>query len=152
MDDQAIDWVAKLKELGPWILGFVALIQVWIIAAWKRLRKGSIEIYESGSIEIGYGDLGPSVGLMGTLRCLEKDVFVKSMDVEILRKKDGARHHFRWYAFRPNKLSLGTQSQPKLEIAGSFLAMPAQPNKYNIFFTESAFITEIGRASCRERV
>jgi len=137
MEDQPIDWVVMLKELGPWILGFVALIQVWVIAAWKRMRKGSIEIYESGSIEIGYGDLGPSVALIGTLRCLEKDVFIKSMNVEIVRKKDGARHHFRWYAFRPNELSLGAQSQPRLEIAGSFLATPSQPNKYNIFFTES---------------
>ncbi|MFN2312705.1 MAG: hypothetical protein ABR590_11720 [Spirochaetia bacterium] len=142
MEEQAIDWVGNLKELGPWILGFIALVQVWIIAAWKQLRKGSIEIYESGSIEIGYGDLGPSVALLGTLRCLEKDVFVKSMDVEIVRMKDGARHLFRWYAFRPHELSLGGQSQPKLEIAGSFLATPTQPNKYNIFFTESAFIAE----------
>lgn len=142
MDEQTIDWVAKLKELGPWILGFIALIQVWVIAAWKRLRKGSIEIYESGPIEIGYGDLGPSVGLMGTLRCIEKDVFVRSMEIEILRKKDGARHFFRWYAFRPHELSLGTRSPPKLEIAGSFLTTSSQPSKYNIFFTESAFIGE----------
>lgn len=142
MEDQATDWIVKLKELGPWILGFIALIQVWLIAAWKRLRKGSIEIYESGSIEIGYGDLGPSVALTGTLRCLEKDVFIKNINVEIVRKKDGARHNFRWYAFRPNELSLGGQSQPKLEIAGSFLAMPTQPNRYNIFFTDSAFVAE----------
>lgn len=142
MEEQGVNWLSSLKEIGPWILGFIALVQVWIIGLWKRLRRGKIAIYESGLIEIGYGDLGPSVAVIGTLRCFEKDVFVKRMAVIVTRKKDGSRHTFRWHAFRPTEVSLGTQETTKLELAASFLATPAQPYKYNIFFTESAFLSE----------
>lgn len=47
------DWITRLKELGPWIVSFLALIQVWLIALWRRLRAGQLEIYESGTIESG---------------------------------------------------------------------------------------------------
>lgn len=142
MEEQGANWLFTLKEVGLWILGFVALVQVWIIGLWKRLRKGKIEIYESGLIEIGYGDLGPSIALIGTLRCLEKDVFIKRITVIVTRRKDGARHHYSWHALRPTEVSLGTQEPTKLELVASFLATPTQPYKYNIFFTESAFLSE----------
>jgi hypothetical protein len=134
--------LSTVAEIGPWILGFVALVQVWIIALFKKLRKGKVEIYETGLIEVGYADLGPSLALLGTLRCLEKDVFIKRMSVQVIRTKDGARHNFIWYAFRPTEISLGTQESIRLEMAASFLATPSQPYKYHIFFTESAFLSE----------
>ena len=57
-----------IKELGPWVLSTIALIQVWVIAAWQKYgAKGSVEIHESGNIEISFGQLAPSIALTGTL-------------------------------------------------------------------------------------
>ena len=59
--------LSTLKDIGPWIVGFAALVQVWVIALWKKLRKGKIDLYESGSVEIGYSGLGPSVALTAAI-------------------------------------------------------------------------------------
>jgi hypothetical protein len=82
MDEPSAVWLSRLKDIGPWILGFIALVQVCIVGLSKKLRKGTLEIYESGLIEIGYGDLGPGVALMGTLRCLENETSL--LDLEVL--------------------------------------------------------------------
>lgn len=142
MSEELTQSTWSLKELGPWIVSFIALAQVWIIALWKKYRKGKVEIYESGNIEIGYSTYGPTIGLTGTLRAVEKDVFVKRVSSVITRKKDGAQHHFNWNLFRSSQFSFGAKEEQKYEIASSFLLTPAHPYKYNIFLTENAFITE----------
>lgn len=88
-----------VREIGPWILGAASLAQVWVIGLWRRFRKGKIEIFESGLIEISYGQLGPSIGLIGTLRCLHKDIFVKRLRIKVKRQCDNAEFFFNWHAF-----------------------------------------------------
>ena len=58
-----------LKGWGSLIIATVALVQPWMIALWKRfVRPGTIDIHETGTIEIGYSSFGPTIGLRGTLR------------------------------------------------------------------------------------
>ena len=125
--------------MDPWVHRSCSSLDNWTLEKVEKRQDRNLRV---GLIEIGYGDLGPSVAVIGTLRCLEKDVFVKRMAVIVTRKKDGSRHTFRWHAFRSTEVSLGTQEPTKLELAASFLATPAQPHKYNIFFTESAFLSD----------
>lgn len=129
-----------LGDLGPWVLSSVALLQVWLIALWRKLRKGRVEIHESGAIELGYGNFGPSVALMGTLQARYRDVFVKKPAVRITRLRDGATHNFEWRAFRPRTVSLGGEANQELELPSSFLIQPANPFRYNIFFVDDEFI------------
>lgn len=134
--------IVTIKELGPWVVSLIALIQVWVIALWKRYRKGKIEIYETGNIEIGYSNFGPTIGLIGTLNCLHREVFIKRISLIVVRKKDNATHNFSWTAFRDNQFTLSGNEPRKLEIASSFLLTLSAPHKYNIVFTENAFIAE----------
>lgn len=133
-----------LKELGPWVISLIALAQVWVIAAWKRFgKRGIVEIHQSGNIELGYGSFGPTISLNGTLRALNKDLFIQQMRLIVIRKKDSARFGFNWRAFRPNTIPLSAQQPPSVELASSFLVSPSTPHKYNVFFVDETFIAEI---------
>jgi len=129
-------------QWGPWIISALALAQVWIIALFKRLRKALVDIHESGTIEIGYSSYGPTVGIVGTIRTLHKDAFVKNIELKVIRKKDNATHRFHWYAFRSTTL-FTAEDTPTLEIASSFLLTQKDPLKYNIFFTDESFVADI---------
>lgn len=53
-----------LKLWGALIVAFVALAQPWIITLWRHyFRRGQIDIYETGQIELGYAEFGPTIGL-----------------------------------------------------------------------------------------
>ncbi len=133
----------SVGQLGPWIISGIALIQVWVIAMAKKLRKASVDIYESGTIEVGYSGFGPTLGLTGTLRAVRKDVFIKRVTVKVIKLKDGATHNFNWRAFRSNTFSLNPSDPVQLEIASSFLLTEENPFKYNIFFVDDSFAAEV---------
>ena len=58
-----------LKIWGTLIIALFALIQPWIRAIWKKLSwQQEVDVFETGSIEIGFSSYGPTVGLQGTLR------------------------------------------------------------------------------------
>jgi hypothetical protein len=123
-------------QLGPWIVAFSALAQPWIIAAFKRLRRGSIEIYESGNIQVGYGGLGPSVALKGTLRGIGNAVFVKRLQVVVRRTRDSARCEMGWSAERKPG---GAADEP----VRAFLLTSTQTVNYDVLFAEEAFVSQM---------
>ena len=130
-------------QWGPWIISAIALVQVWIIAIFKRIKKPIVEIYESGNIEVGYSGFGPTLGLLGTMRSLHKDAFVERITATLTKLKDHSVHSFSWRAFRPSTISLGTTEPFRFEVASSFLLTCNNPFKYNIFFVDESFTAEI---------
>ncbi len=129
-----------LKDYGGHVLGFLGLAQLWLIALWRRfITRGKLAVYEMGLIEIGFSLFGPTVCLLGTLRALRRDVFVKRMRVRIIRRVDKAEHTFTWRAFRPLVMTLTPGAPQSLAVAGSFLVPMAAPRQYNVFFASPAF-------------
>jgi len=135
-DTGAIQW-------GPWVISGIALIQIWVIAIIRRLKKPSLDIFESGNIEVGYSGFGPTLGLIGTLRVLYKDVFIRRVVTTITKLKDQSVHNFNWRAFRPNTFSPNPNTSLQYEIASSFLLTSNNIHKYNIFFVDESFTAEI---------
>lgn len=132
-----------LKDYGGHILGFLGLAQVWVIAFWRRfLSRGRLTVYETAAIEIGFSAFGPTVNLLGTLRALDKDVFVQRMRVRVVRAHDKAEHTFIWRAFRPTTVTVGVGAPLALEVAGSFLVSTAAPRQYNVFFASAVFAAQ----------
>jgi len=131
------------QQLGPWIISGLALVQILVIALVKKLRRASVDIYESANIEIGYSDFGPTLGLMGTLRAINKDVFVKQVSASVTKIKDNSNHAFHWRAFRSNSFSLNPNEPLRFEISSSFLLTHNNPFKYNIFLVDNSFSAEI---------
>jgi len=134
--------IDSLNTIGPWIISFIALVQVWAIEAYKKFRNGKIEIHELGQIEIGFNSYGPMITFMGTLRSIHKDVFVKNAEITLTRLKDESRHKFNWRAFRQNALFTTSSDSITYDLATGFLLSKTQPFKYGIIFFEEDFISD----------
>ena len=117
------------------IVALIALIRPWFWALWARLfQQGRIEIYHTGTLEIGYSLYGPTIGLNGTLRGLHKDLFVRSIILELTRMKDSAKHTFEWALFRSQKMTLSGEQQGSFELPYGFMLSTAFPYRYNVQF------------------
>lgn len=136
-------WLSQLNNIGPWILSLLALIQVWVLEAWRKLRTGNIEIH-ANQIEVGYGALGPVFSIFGTLRCTRSDVFIEEVRAELIRERDNARHSFTWLAVRPTTISVTGDSQEELEIASAFQVKKGNSRKFGFLFHEERFREEHG--------
>lgn len=133
----------RCPEWGTLAISILALTQPWLLALWRRyIRRGKVRAYESGNIELGFGNFGPSIGLIGTLRAVHQDVFVERISARVTRLKDNAQLPLTWRAFRPSQIPLGDSSNTTLEPAGSFLLSAASPLKYNIFFGSDQFVAD----------
>ncbi len=139
------DWTSDTWTAIAAIVAFIALIQPWLLSLWRRLfNRGTLEIYETGSIEIGFGSLGPTIGLMGTLRAIDKDLFVQAIKLTLVKESDGTSHDFEWRAFRDPKLSfarkVGESAEVSYQVPAGFMVSSLQTNRYNIAFSDQAAI------------
>jgi hypothetical protein len=126
-----------LTTWGALIIALVALVQPWARAFWRYLIwKPKLVPHPTGSIEIGFGGFGPTVGLIGTLECRRRQTFVRSMDLRLVRVKDRSSHEFSWGIFRP--LTMGA-TQEGVQLCSGFLVRPEEPYRYNIQFWEGSF-------------
>jgi hypothetical protein len=140
--------VPFLKGWGSLIVATIALIQPWALALFRRLfRRGTIDIYPSLRMEIGYAGLGPTVGLTGTLRAVHKDHFVESIQLSVTKQKDDSHHEFDWILFRAGKFAIGVGggSEVTAELISSFMLTTAQPYRYNVLFQDAATQGEMRR-------
>lgn len=128
--------MAGLRENGPWILSVLAVAQFWI---WLLLRKAGgrrrLELYESGSIEVGFDANGPIIALAGVLRPADNEVFVRAVEATLISDKDKTRREFRWIAFKPDFL-LPSDGPRAWEMPHPFLVTPGGTRKYNIVFRD----------------
>ena len=79
---------AEIKQwfIDHWegVIATIALIQPWIYLLWKWLfRKPVLQIYPSGTVEVGFSEFGPTIGMYGTLRSEHGDIFVKRMRLRV---------------------------------------------------------------------
>lgn len=133
-----------LKGWGSLIIAGIALIQPWLIATWKRFfRQGEIDIHETGGIELGYNNFGPTIGLNGTLRAANRDQFVRSISLTITKMKDNSRHTFEWGLFRSAKLSSSGTQEMSFELPSGFMLTTAQPHRYSIQFYDAMAYAEV---------
>lgn len=135
-------------ELGTWaewasfVIAVVALLQVWIIAIWKRYRPGRLAIYESGNIEVGFSVFGSTISLRGSLRALHREVFITSAKLHVVRLKDKAESNFNWRLFRPFSVDVSGKEDATVDPVAGFALTPATSFKYHIFFASDAFVAE----------
>ncbi len=126
------------------IVAVLALLQPWIIIVFRKLFvKGTVEIYETGSIEVGYSSFGATIGLHGTLRVLQRDQFIRSIELTVTKQKDHSTHVFNWGAFRTQKLTASGAEEASVELPYGFLLTTTQPHRYNIQFFDTSLQEEI---------
>lgn len=119
----------------------LAIAQYWVPILYNRFcRRGNITSYPTAKIEIGYSQLGPTLGLVGTLRAERREFFVSSISLSVVRLKDRLTHDFKWLLFRPNRMPVGPRAseQLTLEIASGFMVSPQEPRAFHILFADVA--------------
>jgi hypothetical protein len=137
---EPIPVVTTWRDYISTIIAVIALVQPWCLWLWRKVfRSGRIDIYKTGTIEVGYSDLGPTIGLQGTLHGRDKELFVQAISLEIIREADNARHGFEWAAFRNVRMVSSRPNEIELAIPAGFLLLPSQPFRYNIVSTDGAF-------------
>jgi hypothetical protein len=130
-----------LKTWGALIIALVALLQPWLRAFWRRfIWKPKLVPHPAGSIEVGFSGFGPTIALIGTLEGRRRQVFIRSMDLELVRAKDKSVHNLSWGIFR--SLTLGS-TQEGFQLSSGFLVRPEEPYRYNIQFWEGEFQKEL---------
>src|SRR5712692_9330241 len=111
-------WTSDTWAAIAAVVAFAALVQPWIIGAWRRfVRRGTVDIYETGTIEVGFSAFGPSIGLMGTLRSRDRDMFVQSATLTVVKKDTAISHKFEWILFRNPKTVIGPAVGQSAEVA-----------------------------------
>src|SRR5215217_1191950 len=135
----------QLRYISYWrietwtlIVAVVALTQPWLISLYKRIVKaGKIDIYETASPEIGFSAFGPTIGLFGTLRSHQRELFIRIVELEVLRIGDPSPRRFDWIAFRSLTTVLGRPTNElEVTLPASFMINPSQPHSYNILFSD----------------
>jgi hypothetical protein len=135
------NWTSDTWTAVAAVVAFLALVQPWFIAIWRRFfRRGTIDIYENGRIEIGFSAFGPSIGLMGTLRSRNRDMFVQAATLNLIKRDSRFHHKYEWILFRNPKMVFGTSqsSEVSVEAPSSFMILMTQPFRYNIAFYDVA--------------
>jgi len=127
-------------------IAIAALAQPWIIALWKKFFSlGSVNIFNTGQIEIGYSNQGPTLGLHGTMIASDRNQLVHKVVAVVTRKKDGASHTFEWAFFRGYQVNLARPEDMTFELASGFLLTTSQPHRFNIFLIDFPVRDEIER-------
>ena len=134
-----------IQTYGALILSIYAITQVWAIALWKKLRKGTIIIFESGWIEAGFAGFGPIITLTGTLRAERKDVFVQDISIKITRESDGAAFTLGWIAFKAPQIKIGEPLATTVELPSGINVRMDQPKRYSIVFCDRKVHGQINR-------
>jgi hypothetical protein len=126
-----IDWTL-IAALFANIIAFLALTKDLIIA---RFKNPLIDFYEVGSLSIYFGALGAGIEIMGTVRAIHEDQFVRALRVVITNNRDSSRHSFVWRSTRVP--SMGPQgSTSTFVVPASFMVTPAQTSYIDAFMLD----------------
>jgi hypothetical protein len=134
-----------IQTYGALILSIYAIGQVWVIALWKKLRKGKIDIFEMGWIEVGFAAFGSTITLNGTLRAQRKDVFVQEVSLSLTRESDGATFALNWIAFKSPQVKIGDPTATTVEIPSGINVRMDEPVRYSIVFCNKSIQAQINR-------
>lgn len=133
-----------LKSWGTFIVAVIALVQPWIISLWhKFFRPGTVDIFQTGMIQVGYNKFGPTLLLCGTLRARDRDFFIHSIHIELLKLRDQSRHRFDWGFFGSSKIVFGRPEDITFEQPAGFMLLTSQPYRYNILFIDNSLKEEM---------
>ncbi|HEY0319350.1 MAG TPA: hypothetical protein VGC66_00105 [Pyrinomonadaceae bacterium] len=132
------------KDTWTLVVAVIALVQPWVVGAYKRLFKaGAVDINETALIEVGYSPFGATIGLQGTLRSRDRDLFIKFINLTLVKQRDNSKYQFDWVVFRTAKTIIGQSGEVALDVPSSFMIATAQPHRYNIVFSDTKLFQEI---------
>lgn len=67
---------------------------------------------------------------------MNQNLFVNSINIQVVRQRDSSKHLFDWSFFRSQKLTYKGQ-EAEFELPYSFILNTSQPKRYNISFVDT---------------
>jgi len=133
-----------IKDWATPIIAVIALIQPYLILMVRKLfRPGRLATYPSGQVSVGYAMVGPNLGLSGTIRSFNREMFVHSIDVILKKVRDSSTHEFNWAFFMSPNLNLKDPTNIQMAIPSGFKVGPKIPQRYNVAFVDTDTQEEI---------
>jgi hypothetical protein len=124
-----------IEKFGALIIAIIALVQPWVFAIWKRYFKpGRIDFFKTGKLEIGFSSFASTIGINGTLKGYNKDLFISNIHLHLVKKKDSSQHRFEWSIFRDTKLKLSGNKDMEVELPYGIMLSVKSPQRINIQF------------------
>ncbi len=110
-------------EIIATILAVMALIQPWIIAAWKKFFKPfEITFIPSAKIKLYYNRSGAYIYLGGVIEAKNRPAVIKNISAKVIRQSDKAELAMDWSSFMvPVFQSVGGNAVTTSEIARPFM-------------------------------
>lgn len=129
--------VMTTYEVIAAILAIIALIQPWVIAAWKKFfRPLNVTFIPSAMIKLYYNRSGAYIYLGGVIEAKNRSAVIKDISVKVIRQCDNAELKMDWSSFMvPVFQSVGGNSISTSEIARPF---KVGANDLNPIFVEFA--------------
>ena len=138
MPEETVQQVAMSQyEIIATILAVIALIQPWIITAWKKFFKPlKVTFIPSSKIKLYYNRSGAYIYLGGVIEAKNRSAVIKNISAKVIRQSDKAELAMDWFSFMvPVFQSVGGNSVTTSEIARPFLI---GANGLNPIFVEFA--------------
>lgn len=109
-------------EIIATILAVIALVQPWVIAAWKKFFKPlKVTFIPSAKITLYYNRSGAYIYLGGVIEAKNRPAVIKNISAKVIRKSDKAELVMDWsYFVVPVFQSTGGNSITTNEIARPF--------------------------------
>lgn len=110
-------------EIIATIVAVIALIQPWIIAAWKKFFKPlKVTFIPSAKIKLYYNRSGAYIYLGGVIEAKNRPAVIKNISAKAIRQNDKAELAMDWSSFVvPVFQSVGGNSLTTSEIARPFM-------------------------------
>jgi hypothetical protein len=106
-------------KITDWLgiaLGLAALSQPWIIAGWNKVfSTPKIKVYPHRIFELGFSNYGPTVGFRGAIRCENREAFISSIVIDVVRRKDGRRVRFDWLGKKEERALVSTAKSGQMQ-------------------------------------
>lgn len=140
MDDSYLSATNIIRILSL-LIAIIALLRPELTKLVRRFSN-KIDFYPSDKIEIGFFDLGPTIGLHGTIRNRGGDQFIRTINLKLTRQRDNATNKYTWGLFRQLKTvsrgNIGVEQNVTCELANSFLIEGNKDKNINIQFHDTA--------------
>ena len=124
-------------EIIATVLAVIALVQPWILAAWKKFFKPlKVSFIPSAKIKLYYNRSGAYIYLGGVIEAKNRPTVIKDISAKVIRQSDKAELAMDWSSFMvPVFQSVGGNSITTSEIARPFMI---GANGLNPIFVEFA--------------
>jgi len=136
--------LAFIEKYGAFILSGIAIFEFWIKIIWDSfIKNGKLLFYETDIIDISYSIWGITIGLHGTVRALDNDIFISKVELKVIRKKDKAEHLMQWLAFTSPGLHYSGNEPQKTEVPYGLMISKSAPHLINIAFNDIDLANEL---------